>query len=92
MPDLLSFLGGFQQPVNTTGNLLQGLAQRLGGFQQPLDLTGNVLRGLAGQLAQQKLHPTEEKGSNLLVVPKGGAIGYYDHWGKFHMGQNMASQ
>lgn len=71
MPDLLSFLGGYQQPVNTTGSLLQRLAQ---------------------QFAQQKLHPTQEMGSNRLVVPKGGAVGYYDPFGKFHMGQNMASQ
>ena len=71
MPDLLSFLGGFQQPVN---------------------LTGDLLRGIASQFAQQKLHPTQEMGANRMVVPKGGAIGYYDAFGNFHMGMNTASQ
>lgn len=71
MPDLLSFLGGFQQPVNRTGDLLRTFAQ---------------------QLMQQHLHPTQEMGTTRTVVPKGGAIGYYDAFGKFHMGQDMASQ
>lgn len=34
MPDLLSFLGGFQAPVNNTTSLLGELAQRL--IQQKL--------------------------------------------------------
>ena len=71
MPDLLSFLGGFKQPINQTSGLLANIAQ---------------------QLAQQHFHPTQEMGTTRTVVPKGGAIGYYDAFGKFHMGQNMASQ
>lgn len=79
MPDLLSFLGGFAQPTNQLSGLLGNLAQQL-------------VNQHGASIAQKDKPAFETMGRNRIQVPTGGSTGYFDAFGNFHFGQNMASQ